>query len=81
VPALNTAGIRNITNGPTIWAGDGSPRCGPTNIKNYYDFNTLTYGITHGLPLAESVTHGARFCHGVSTTCKLQFESLMCFMC
>ena len=38
----------NVTNGPTIWAGDGSPRVGPTSIPGYYDFNTLTYGITHG---------------------------------
>lgn len=53
VPALNQAGIINVTNGPTIWTPDGSPRVGPTRIAGYYDFNTLNYGITHGLPLAE----------------------------
>jgi len=28
-----------------------------TAMPNYYDFNTLTYGITQGLPLAEYLTH------------------------
>ena len=42
IPALETAGFRSCTNGPTIWAGDAMPRCGPTHIPNYFDFNTLT---------------------------------------
>eukprot|EP00040_Diaphanoeca_grandis_P013087 m.66162 g.66162 ORF g.66162 m.66162 type:complete len:824 (+) comp23656_c0_seq1:236-2707(+) len=57
VPALSEAGIMNVTNGPTIWTGDGSPRVGRTTIPGYYDFNTLSYGITHGLPLAEYLSH------------------------
>jgi dimethylglycine dehydrogenase len=53
VPVLGEAGFINVTNGPTIWTGDSLPRCGSTRIPGYYDFNTLTYGITHSLPLAD----------------------------
>ena len=28
IPDLAEAGIMNVTNGPTIWTGDGSPRIG-----------------------------------------------------
>ena len=45
VPALGEVGFINVTNGPTIWTGDSLPRCGPTPINGYYDFNSLTYGI------------------------------------
>mmetsp|Transcript_34570 Transcript_34570/g.75711 ORF Transcript_34570/g.75711 Transcript_34570/m.75711 type:complete len:866 (-) Transcript_34570:195-2792(-) len=57
IPGLGEVGFINTTNGPTIWTGDSLARCGRTKIPGYYDFNTLTYGITHGLPLAEYLSH------------------------
>lgn len=53
VPALQEVGFASVVNGPTIWAPDSLPRCGRTSIPGYYDFNTLTYGIAHSMPLAE----------------------------
>lgn len=53
VPALEDVGFKSVVNGPTIWAPDSLPRCGRTQIPGYYDFNTLTYGIAHSMPLAE----------------------------
>eukprot|EP00633_Aureoumbra_lagunensis_P005251 CAMPEP_0197317982 /NCGR_PEP_ID=MMETSP0891-20130614/49209_1 /TAXON_ID=44058 ORGANISM="Aureoumbra lagunensis, Strain CCMP1510" /NCGR_SAMPLE_ID=MMETSP0891 /ASSEMBLY_ACC=CAM_ASM_000534 /LENGTH=1265 /DNA_ID=CAMNT_0042808215 /DNA_START=89 /DNA_END=3887 /DNA_ORIENTATION=- len=53
MPALQEVGFASVVNGPTIWAPDSLPRCGRTQIPGYYDFNTLTYGIAHSLPLAE----------------------------
>ena len=53
VPALGDVGFASVVNGPTIWAPDALPRCGRTEIPGYYDFNTLTYGIAHSMPLAE----------------------------
>jgi len=53
MPALQQVGFASVVNGPTIWAPDSLPRCGRTRIPGYYDFNTLTYGIAHSLPLAE----------------------------
>lgn len=57
IPALGEVGFKNCTNGPTIWTADSLPRCGRTRIPGYYDFNTLTYGIAQGLPLAEYLAH------------------------
>jgi dimethylglycine dehydrogenase len=53
IPALGEVGFQSIVNGPTIWTGDSLPRCGRSKIPNYYDFNSLSYGIAHSLPLAE----------------------------
>lgn len=53
MPALGEVGFASVVNGPTIWAPDALPRCGRTKIPGYYDFNTLTYGIAHSMPLAE----------------------------
>ncbi|KAJ8603772.1 hypothetical protein CTAYLR_000328 [Chrysophaeum taylorii] len=53
MPALQEVGLASVVNGPTIWAPDSLPRCGRTRIPGYYDFNTLTYGIAHSMPLAE----------------------------
>lgn len=53
IPALAEVGFQSIVNGPTIWAPDSLPRCGRTRIPGYYDFNTLSYGIAQGIPLAE----------------------------
>eukprot|EP00656_Telonema_subtile_P026467 TRINITY_DN2843_c0_g1_i6.p1 TRINITY_DN2843_c0_g1~~TRINITY_DN2843_c0_g1_i6.p1 ORF type:complete len:487 (-),score=139.66 TRINITY_DN2843_c0_g1_i6:535-1995(-) len=53
VPALGEVGFSSVINGPTIWTGDSLPRCGRTSVPGYYDFNSLSYGITHGPPLAE----------------------------
>eukprot|EP00658_Telonema_sp_P-2_P033315 TRINITY_DN2447_c0_g1_i4.p1 TRINITY_DN2447_c0_g1~~TRINITY_DN2447_c0_g1_i4.p1 ORF type:complete len:506 (+),score=104.67 TRINITY_DN2447_c0_g1_i4:759-2276(+) len=53
VPSLGQVGFASVVNGPTIWTGDSLPRCGRTRIGGYYDFNSLSYGITHGPPLAE----------------------------
>ncbi|KAH8068906.1 oxidoreductase [Aureococcus anophagefferens] len=53
VPALGDVGFSSVVNGPTIWAPDALPRCGRTEVPGYFDFNTLTYGIAHSMPLAE----------------------------
>jgi glycine/D-amino acid oxidase-like deaminating enzyme/phenylpropionate dioxygenase-like ring-hydroxylating dioxygenase large terminal subunit/glycine cleavage system aminomethyltransferase T len=56
IPALETVGFKSVVNGPTIWTGDSLPRCGRSSIPGWYDFNSLTYGIAQGLPLAEYLT-------------------------
>lgn len=53
IPALQHVGFKSVVNGPTIWTGDSLPRCGRTLLPGYFDFNTLSYGIAHSLPLAE----------------------------
>lgn len=36
IPQLESAGIKNIVNGPTCWPADGNPLIGPDkNLKNY----------------------------------------------
>jgi len=57
IPALGTVGFRAIVNGPTIWTGDSLPRVGRTRLPGWFDFNSLSYGITHALPLAEYLGH------------------------
>eukprot|EP01063_Lacrimia_lanifica_P029277 TRINITY_DN442_c0_g2_i1.p1 TRINITY_DN442_c0_g2~~TRINITY_DN442_c0_g2_i1.p1 ORF type:complete len:1298 (+),score=497.22 TRINITY_DN442_c0_g2_i1:111-4004(+) len=57
IPVLAEVGTASVVNGPTIWTGDSLPRCGRTPIPGYYDFNTLTYGIAHSLPLSEYLAH------------------------
>jgi len=57
IPALGEVGFKSVINGPTIWTGDSLPRCGRTRIPGYYDFNSLSYGIAHSLPLAEYLSH------------------------
>eukprot|EP00457_Paulinella_chromatophora_P001617 gb/GEZN01001619.1/.p1 GENE.gb/GEZN01001619.1/~~gb/GEZN01001619.1/.p1 ORF type:complete len:889 (-),score=152.49 gb/GEZN01001619.1/:126-2792(-) len=58
LPVLAEVGWKKVINGPTIWTGDSLPRCGPSpSVPNYWDFNTLTYGIAQSIPLAEYLSH------------------------
>ena len=64
VPALATAGIRRVVNGPIPYSPDGNPYIGPAHgLRNFFHANTFSFGIAQaggaGKAIAEWVLHGA----------------------
>ncbi|CTQ51189.1 GcvT family protein [Jannaschia donghaensis] len=64
VPALASAGVSSVINGPIPYTPDGLPLIGPMpGVKNAYDANTFTFGIAQaggaGKVLADWITKGA----------------------
>ncbi|MEL7183816.1 MAG: FAD-dependent oxidoreductase, partial [Pseudomonadota bacterium] len=64
VPALGTAGVSAVINGPIPYAPDGLPLIGPMpGVKNAFDANAFTFGIAQaggaGKVLADWIVHGA----------------------
>jgi dimethylglycine dehydrogenase len=64
VPALATAGIKRVVNGPIPYSPDGNPYIGPAHgLKNFFHANTFSFGIAQaggaGKAIAEWVLHGA----------------------
>lgn len=57
IPCLGEVGFKTIVNGPTIWTGDSTARCGESALPGWYDFNSLTYGIAQSLALSEYLGH------------------------
>ena len=63
VPALRTAGIRRVVNGPIPYSPDGNPYLGPAHgLRNFFHCNTFSFGICQaggaGKALAEWVVEG-----------------------
>ncbi len=63
VPALGTAGISNVINGPIPYTPDGNPLIGPMpGVQNAYEACVFTFGIAQaggaGKVLAEWITDG-----------------------
>lgn len=64
VPALATAGVSSVINGPIPYTPDGLPLIGPMpGVKNAFDANVFTFGIAQaggaGKVLADWITKGA----------------------
>lgn len=64
VPALATAGVSSVINGPIPYTPDGLPLIGPMpGVKNAFDANTFTFGIAQaggaGKVLADWIAKGA----------------------
>jgi dimethylglycine dehydrogenase len=64
VPALGTAGVRRVVNGPIPYSPDGNPYIGPAlGLRNFFHCNTFSFGICQaggaGKALAEWVVEGA----------------------
>ncbi|SFI47656.1 GcvT family protein [Jannaschia pohangensis] len=64
VPALATAGVSSVINGPIPYTPDGLPLIGPMpGVRNAFDANVFTFGIAQaggaGKVLADWVTRGA----------------------
>ncbi|MEM7751487.1 MAG: FAD-dependent oxidoreductase, partial [Pseudomonadota bacterium] len=63
IPALATAGIKRVINGPMIWSPDGAALFGPVpELKNYYCCNGIIPGFSQsgglGKLLAEWIVEG-----------------------
>jgi dimethylglycine dehydrogenase len=63
VPALRTAGIKRVVNGPIPYSPDGNPYIGPAHgLRNFFHCNTFSFGICQaggaGKALAEWVVEG-----------------------
>ncbi len=64
VPALATAGVRRVVNGPIPYSPDGNPYVGPAHgLRDFFHANTFSFGIAQaggaGKILAEWVIDGA----------------------
>lgn len=64
VPALASAGIRRVVNGPIPYSPDGNPYVGPAHgLRGFFHCNTFSFGIAQaggaGKALAEWVVEGA----------------------
>ena len=64
VPALASAGVRRVVNGPIPYSPDGYPYVGPAHgLRGFYHANTFSFGIAQaggaGKALAEWVIDGA----------------------
>ena len=63
VPALRTAGIKRVVNGPIPYSPDGNPYLGPARgLRNFFHCNTFSFGICQaggaGKAMAEWVIEG-----------------------
>ena len=63
VPALGTAGVGRVINGPIPYAPDGLPMIGPMpGVKNAFEAHSFTFGIAQGggagKALSEWIMHG-----------------------
>ncbi|WP_018688258.1 GcvT family protein [Ahrensia kielensis] len=63
VPALGTAGVERVINGPIPYAPDGLPMIGPMpGVKNSFEAHSFTFGIAQGggagKVMAEWIVHG-----------------------
>jgi dimethylglycine dehydrogenase len=63
IPALGSAGVKRVINGPMIWSPDSAALFGPVpNLKNYYCCNGIIPGFSQsgglGLLLAQWIVEG-----------------------
>merc|ERR1719253_2083383 len=57
VPALETAGISTVLNGPTCWPADGNHLVGPSATKGFWQACAESYGIAHSCGLGRYLAH------------------------
>jgi len=57
VPALETAGISTVLNGPTCWPADGNHLVGPSATQGFWQACAESYGIAHSCGLGRYLAH------------------------